>query len=836
MRRLDISLCAVFAVAIGMSGGSAWGVNFSWNRTTSSTFNTAGNWTPSGGPPNDSNDFAIFNQLAAYTVVFSSNVTNSGFSVGAGTVTFDLHSLTTLFDYTLATQFGNAAVISSSSGSSLAAKLILDGFNTGSDRPRVITTGSSYVGFGNTQKGILELHDTFWNGGAGMYVGFRGQGGLDLDEDSTISGGVGSLGHFATGNGTANIEGFWQPTSMTVGYLGSGTLNIEGIAIVATGNMNIAGEPGSTGVVNVNLSTQNQGGLLTDFIHVGGGNNGDLANDDDGGTGTLNINGGTVYSGDAIIGSADPGSGVAAATLKQMPGAAGSTIWNIDVSLGGSGELHVRGANGATLSIQARTKVLSSQAYIANLVGTSADVEVTGASALWQHTFGFLGGDENGPGGTGTLQINNNGTVDASVLLKVWDNFAVTVDGGTIKTETLDVAGTLTQVGSPLVVGTNQDIESFVLSGGTVTAPVIEILDKPLQGRGTLAGDVIAHKGVTATGNLTLGDASSFSGVQILSGVLDVGSHAVTLHHKGFVHVGTTVIAGGTLVVPNGLALGVGDNLIGGSAVAGKIAAGIGSTIEATGNLFIGSVSAFDGFFSDGSLVVGDHIVTLLDANEAVLGSLTTLGNAASAGNPGTLTAANGFLLEQGKNVTGYGMINGDFINQGYVEGVGPDAGDAIEFTGDVSGIGSYAGNIIFSGGFSPGNSPGEVGVDGNMILGESARLEMELGGLIAGSQHDRVVVAGDFIADGELDIVLINGFVPQAGDAFDLFAFAGAAGAFDRIGLPTLNNGLQFNTSSLLTTGRLFVVVPEPGAVWLVAAVGAGVLRRRREDRGGAH
>ncbi len=31
---------------------------------------------------------------------------------------------------------------------------------------------------------------------------------------------------------------------------------------------------------------------------------------------------------------------------------------------------------------------------------------------------------------------------------------------------------------------------------------------------------------------------------------------------------------------------------------------------------------------------------------------------------------------------------------------------DQIEFTGNVSGAGNYAGNILFSGTFMPGNSP----------------------------------------------------------------------------------------------------------------------------------
>ena len=58
-----------------------------------------------------------------------------------------------------------------------------------------------------------------------------------------------------------------------------------------------------------------------------------------------------------------------------------------------------------------------------------------------------------------------------------------------------------------------------------------------------------------------------------------------------------------------------------------KVAAGFGSIIQADGDLALGDMNAFDGFFSDGVLRTNDNAVTLHDRDKAVLGSLTELGN-----------------------------------------------------------------------------------------------------------------------------------------------------------------------------------------------------------------
>jgi hypothetical protein len=122
----------------------------------------------------------------------------------------------------------------------------------------------------------------------------------------------------------------------------------------------------------------------------------------------------------------------------------------------------------------------------------------------------------------------------------------------------------------------------------------------------------------------------------------------------------------------------------------------------------------------------------------------------------------------------------------------------------------------------------------GNTIYTSSNNLIMELGGLLPGSQHDKIVHNGMAVAGGTLSVVLINAFVPQAGNAFDIFDWnGGLTGTFATVSLPPLNVGLVWDTSDLYVGGTIVVTaVPEAGGLLLTGAggclMGAGCVWRR--------
>lgn len=168
-------------------------------------------------------------------------------------------------------------------------------------------------------------------------------------------------------------------------------------------------------------------------------------------------------------------------------------------------------------------------------------------------------------------------------------------------------------------------------------------------------------------------------------------------------------------------------------------------------------------------------------------------------------------------------------------------------FFGAVSGAGAYTGtgSLFFEGDLNPGNSPGLVGIEGDMSLGINSRTILEIAGLDRGSQYDAFDIGGDLWLDGVLEAALYapgDGlFTPQLGDSFDLFMADTITGNFDMLTLATLGGGLDWQLEmlpdaiGLTDVVRLNVVasrVPVPPSVWLFGSglMGLiGIARRRR-------
>jgi len=105
----------------------------------------------------------------------------------------------------------------------------------------------------------------------------------------------------------------------------------------------------------------------------------------------------------------------------------------------------------------------------------------------------------------------------------------------------------------------------------------------------------------------------------------------------------------------------------------------------------------------------------------------------------------------------------------------------------------------------APGNVTGEMTL-GTLTMNAGATLALEIGGVLGGAQHDRLESAGSLAFDGTLRISLIGGFMPSAGQSFDLFDWNFQLGIFDVLDLPGLTPGLAWNTSQLDNTGTLLV------------------------------
>lgn len=155
-------------------------------------------------------------------------------------------------------------------------------------------------------------------------------------------------------------------------------------------------------------------------------------------------------------------------------------------------------------------------------------------------------------------------------------------------------------------------------------------------------------------------------------------------------------------------------------------------------------------------------------------------------------------------------------------------------FNQQVGALLGGGGTFVFNGGYSAGNSPGSVTVNGDVVFGSSNEALFEIGGLLQGTQYDHLTVNGNLTFGGILKLSFINGYTGNAGDTFDLFDFTSSTDAFSQIvAQNSLSNGLGWSYDG--TTGILTVIpVPEPESYALMA-LGLGVIsfasRRKKQN-----
>jgi hypothetical protein len=377
------------------------------------------------------------------------------------------------------------------------------------------------------------------------------------------------------------------------------------------------------------------------------------------------------------------------------------------------------------------------------------------------------------------------------------------------------------------------------LSGGTITAAngVFVGHGRTLQGAGNVDGRVVGQAGsiITASGLLELG-ANIVGGFRT-DGNLNVGSHLVRLKSaNSSILGGSTTLSGGILEAANNgsLALSGGAYLGGFGTVDAKFSGNAGATITASGGDLTVGKAVNGGFFHLGEINTQQHTLTIENNTRSTLGSMTSLGN---GGNAGTLIVSNGAFVDFGRLIVGHGtvdstnslskamIINGDVI--------GDSLTNQITFNGYVKGLGTFE-NVIMNGTFSPGLSP-TISYVNNLTMGANSILDMEIGGLVAGTQFDKLIDSGTLTLDGTLKITLINGFNPQLGQSFDLLDWNSLFGTFSSFdfSLASLDPGLMWDTTQLYSNGSILVsAVPEPNSLLLVLLGMILTYPRRRGGR----
>lgn len=143
---------------------------------------------------------------------------------------------------------------------------------------------------------------------------------------------------------------------------------------------------------------------------------------------------------------------------------------------------------------------------------------------------------------------------------------------------------------------------------------------------------------------------------------------------------------------------------------------------------------------------------------------------------------------------------------------------------GAVFSKGTIDAQVLNTGIYQSGLSPGDPYVNGDFTMGANGRLVLELGG-ITDDLVSQLDVNGVFNAAGTLELAFIDDFVPLAGELFvDLVSFKGWRGAFDQILVSGINPDWQYEPYlsgsgfSIRSISDGVAAVPGPSVLTLVA------------------
>lgn len=406
-------------------------------------------------------------------------------------------------------------------------------------------------------------------------------------------------------------------------------------------------------------------------------------------------------------------------------------------------ELTVSGAVNATLASSGPTTITTLH-VTSSLFEGPQDVVVSGGASL---TLGNFLVFTNRP-----LHLN----VGHELNVQAGSTLNVRV-GSDVVTPALLSAGQLTVAGagSTLTAGSAEFSEGSlnVTTGGVLQTAGADVVDAAgaVSGAGSLWTDTgeisIGRSGEGALNITAGGKVQSFSG--------RIG--------RGFSGVAVATVSGANSQWNISTELSVGSG-------------------QGTGTLNVaggGSVTCTDGFVGRSTFAHGTATIT--GGAWTMTGRLSLGGENGAIGTlnlqpAGIVSAAQGVVIfpDSVVNMQG-GTLDASAIS---FEGA---QGNQFQWTSGTLHVGTFNGNLVNSGGLlAPGHSPGSTTVTGNYTQHAGGDLEIEIGGALAASGFDFLSVSGNAALDGDLNLKLINGFVPTSAQTFAILISNGLSGAFD--------------------------------------------------------
>ena len=646
----------------------------------------------------------------------------------------------------------------------------------------VTVTGNGLVNLNGKQPADYLTAVPAGQGGALNATG----GTIDLSGTARILGSGGRAGDEFVGpaGGSLTITG-----GAAVSAVDSSLLEFNGGTGGSQVGFGVARPGGAGGTVTVTSGSLNLTGTakLTLDGGLGGQPTAVASGGGQGGTGgTLSINGGSVMMDASALISLGGGNGSRRSLSSSFPGGDAGAGGQVLLS---TGSMTI---NGGLLTLDAGTPATATGGFPSGAPGAHGTIDVTGG------TFEMNGGEVF----TGTFQRSGVGIFNHN-------DGKLAVAGGTYDNGT----NNLTLQGN-----THADMPTLILDQGA-TAPTLS--------HTITVGDTTKGR-IELLGGAAISNINTHFGHQAGStgqGLIDGPGTNWTSSSSFWVGYG----GAGELTISNQAAVNLGDQLVIASRGDANVHITSGASMNVTTRLFVTELATTGVLTVDGgaSLTVGGVIWTggqnaSSDSTINVSGSGTVFNanlDLNIAGGPfegdgtGVLDISNGAQVNVATDLRVYsggtvnfsgGTLTADTINH--------TNGGVFNFAGGTLHVDNFEGTLNQQGGtLAPGSSAGLTVITNNYGL-TAGTLEIELGGTTAGVDFDQVEVLENAQLYGDLDVSLINGFVPTYGDSFNfLFTWGGVIDVFNSISLPAVpipnaawnlfndGNGLFLNLDSTL-------------------------------------
>jgi autotransporter-associated beta strand protein len=375
------------------------------------------------------------------------------------------------------------------------------------------------------------------------------------------------------------------------------------------------------------------------------------------------------------------------------------------------------------------------------------------------------------PGVTAT--IGTNVTVQNSQATGLWIGANGANVGGT-----LNLSGKVAQNSANTGGLDGSGTVVNVLPGGSLLGPIGSMSGGYVVGRNTGADCTVNVSG--GTFGITSGNTTAMTIGGSGTGTVNVVSGNFTMSKD----TGNGIVLGSVAGIPGIL------NLNGGVTTTPKISMGAAGTV---------SVLTFNG----GTLRANF-------STAAYIGGLTT----ANVRNGGAMIDSAGFGITinqplQHSTIAGDAATDGGLTKLGVgsltLAGINTYNGMTTVSDGTLAVSGSIRGPVVISpgGNLASGTAIGPITISNSLALAGTITLRIDQS---AGITNDFVQGVTSLTCGGRLTVILAGGSV-SVGDVFTLFKAGNIAGGFNQFTLPTLPDGLAFDTTQLTVDGTLRVV-----------------------------